>query len=248
MGAQRARGRRGPGRLPPAVMTERPLCSTHGLQAPGSGLCQWLGKKKAFLQVGAGASSCLTMGGIDRLGEVPPLSPPPPPSALFPVSSGQDQAACNWIHTQWGPRRLPQAPGVWPCPSPSTEDVFLGSARHQEPAVPPHEWQGQQPWLRPEFPPGGGSLFALSQLVWDFWLLATDGGPEWPFCIRPAQAAATDKSRQGHRCLLGCRAGGSPVAEKHADPGSPNHPSPLWGHPAHAVGRRGDSEDQRAGI
>lgn len=91
-------------------------------------------------------------------------------------------------------------------------------------------------------------MFSLSQLVWDFWLLATDGGPEWPFCIRPAQAAATDKSRRGHRCLLGRRAGGSPVAEKHADPGSPNHPLPLWGHPAHAVGRRGRSEDLRAGI
>lgn len=83
--AQRARGRYGQGRLP-SPLDDQALC-------PAPTACpfrQRLGKKKEPLfQVGAVASSCLTMEGIDRLGEVLPPSPPAAPPALRVPSAAQ---------------------------------------------------------------------------------------------------------------------------------------------------------------
>lgn len=124
--------------------------------------------------------------------------------------SGWDQAACNWIHAQCGPCHLPQAPGygpprAWGARVPVTQGLLPGvCAPREEPATPVllplPEPAGLEPRLRPELPPlrpsQKGSWFSLSQLVWDFWLQATDGGPDWPFCVllaRPAQATASGK-------------------------------------------------------
>lgn len=150
-------GQRGGGQAGshPPLMTKRPLCSTHGLQAPLAA-----GKEKSLSPSGSGSQLLPDNGGIDRLGEVLPQSRPPP-SARFPVSSGQDPAACNWIRPGL-PRLLSvalQGPQHWGC----VPGVCLSPGA----AIPPPE--GQKPLLRPELPPWalpeGGQLVFFKPVV-----------------------------------------------------------------------------------
>ena len=141
---------------------------------------------------------------------LPPGSPPSPPGLWVPsaTQAGTRQpvtgSTLSGGHATF-PRLQGMAlpgPGVPGCRS---HGVLPGvCAPREEPATPVllplPEPAGLEPRLRPELPPlrpsQKGSWFSLSQLVWDFWLQATDGGPDWPFCVllaRPAQATASGK-------------------------------------------------------
>lgn len=85
----------------------------------------------------------------------------------------------------------------------------------------------------PRTPPRGQLVFFISQLVWDFRLLAADGGPEWPFRVLPAgptQATATDKRLQGDRCLPGHGDRGAAQLLRNAQtPAARNRHRQPWG-------------------
>lgn len=146
------------------------------------------------------------------MGEVlPPGSPPSPPGLWVPsaTQAGTRQPVTGST-LSGGHATFPRLQGM-ALPEPempgcrSHKECVLRSVPpersqpHHPPPLP--EQAGREPRLSPELPPlrpsQKGSWFSLSQLVWDFWLQATDGGPEWPFCVlpaRPAQATASEES------------------------------------------------------